>query len=67
MAEAFGKRHDNVLRDIETLECSREFTALNFEAGSYVDPTGRTLSRYEMTRDGFSFLVMGFTGAEAGR
>ena len=31
VAELFGKRHGNVLRDIENLDCSDEFKRLNFE------------------------------------
>ena len=31
VAEVFGKRHDNVLRDIENLGCSDNFRKLNFE------------------------------------
>ncbi|MBJ7555469.1 hypothetical protein [Marinomonas spartinae] len=27
----FDKRHDNILRKIESLECSDEYRALNFE------------------------------------
>ncbi|HMU67942.1 MAG TPA: Rha family transcriptional regulator, partial [Cellvibrionaceae bacterium] len=65
VAEAFGKRHDNVLRNIKTLECSPEFTQLNFEVSEYQDTTGRTLTMWEMTKDGFMFLVMGFTGKKA--
>lgn len=65
VAEAFGKRHDNVTRKIEALECSPEFTALNFEASEYIDSTGRKLTMWEMTKDGFMFLVMGFTGTKA--
>ena len=41
VAERFGKRHDNVLRAIESLECSKEFTDLNFEVSAYTDSTGR--------------------------
>ncbi|ATD36560.1 Rha family transcriptional regulator [Aeromonas salmonicida] len=65
VAEVFGKRHDNVLRKLETLECSPEFTALNFEVSEYTDTTGRKLSMWNMTKDGFIFLVMGFTGKQA--
>ena len=65
IAERFGKRHDNVLRDIERLECSKEFTALNFEGSGYKDSTGRLLPMYHLTKDGFVFLAMGFTGKEA--
>lgn len=66
VAEKFGKEHKNVLRDIQNLECSQEFTKLNFELSNYKDSTGRKLPMYEMTRDGFTFLAMGFTGKEAG-
>lgn len=65
VADAFGKRHDNVLRKLESLSCSPEFTALNFEESEYTDTTGRKLSMWNMTKDGFIFLVMGFTGTKA--
>ncbi|QBX73842.1 hypothetical protein E4630_16340 [Aeromonas hydrophila] len=65
VADAFGKRHDNVLRKLESLSCSPEFTALNFEVSEYTDTTGRKLSMWNMTKDGFMFLVMGFTGIKA--
>ncbi len=65
VAEVFGKRHDNVLRKLESLSCSPEFTALNFEVSEYTDTTGRKLSMWNMTKDGFIFLVMGFTGKQA--
>ncbi|WP_051677197.1 Rha family transcriptional regulator [Maridesulfovibrio frigidus] len=65
IAEHFGKRHDNVLRTIENLEVPQDFTALNFEVSEYVDRTGRKLPAYNITRDGFTLLVMGFTGKKA--
>ena len=70
VAEAFGKRHDNVLRDISKITApksglSDEFTALNFEVSHYKDSTGRKLTSYLMTRDGFTMLVMGYTGKKA--
>lgn len=65
VAEAFGRRHSNVIRSLNNLECSAEFTALNFELSEYRDSTGRKLSLYKMTKDGFMFLVMGFTGKKA--
>lgn len=71
VAEAFGKRHDNVLRDIESLECSKEFYLLNFELMLKVKdlPNGakREDKFYEITKDGFSFLVMGYTGSKAAK
>lgn len=60
-----AERHDNVLRKLEALECSPEFTALNFEVSEYTDTTGRKLIMWNMTKDGFMFLVMGFTGKQA--
>ncbi|MBJ7582971.1 Rha family transcriptional regulator [Aeromonas veronii] len=65
VAEAFGKRHDNVLRKLESLECSQEFNALNFEAVEYLDGKGELRRAWNMTKDGFIFLVMGFTGKQA--
>lgn len=65
VADFFRKMHKNVIRAIESLECSPEFTQLNFELSEYTDSTGRKLPMYEMTKDGFVFLVMGFTGKKA--
>lgn len=65
IAKCFTKRHDNVLRCISNLDCSSEFTALNFELSTYTDCTGRNLPVYNITRDGFVFLVTGFTGKKA--
>lgn len=61
----FGKRHDNILRDIENLDCSPEFSRLNFEESKYKDERGKFQPMYRMTRDGFTFLVMGFRGKKA--
>jgi Rha family phage regulatory protein len=70
IAEHFGKRHDNVLRAIANLDCSPDFRLLNFEETiSYRDnPKGGNPIEdraYNLTRDGFSFLCMGFTGKKA--
>lgn len=65
VAERFKKRPANVLRKIENLECSKEFFELNFELNEYTDSIGRKLPMYKMTKDGFTFLAMGFTGKEA--
>lgn len=35
VAETFGKRHSDVLRDIENLECSPEFRERNFAFSKY--------------------------------
>lgn len=66
VAQVFGKEHKNVVRDIENLSCSENFNRLNFERITYKDARNREQTAYEMTKDGFSFLVMGYTGAKAG-
>lgn len=67
IAESFGKEHKNVLRDIRNLECSEEFSRLNFEHTPYIATNGQSYEKYLITQDGFSFLVMGYTGKEAAR
>jgi anti-repressor protein len=66
VAEVFGKEHKNTIQAIELLDCSEEFRKLNFQLSSY-KPAGakRSYPMYLMTRDGFTFLAMGFTGARA--
>ena len=44
---------------------SEEFIKNNFATDSYKDATGRRLPYYQMTRDGFTMLVMGYTGQKA--
>ncbi|HIH2271684.1 TPA: Rha family transcriptional regulator [Campylobacter jejuni] len=64
IAAVFEKRHDNIIAQIKALP-QDDFTHLNFKASNYKDSTGRTLPCYNLTRDGFSLLVMGFTGQKA--
>lgn len=65
VAEHFGKRHKNMIQNIERLaENSADVRAL-FKAQTYVDTYGREQKKYFMNRDGFSLLVMGFTGKQA--
>jgi anti-repressor protein len=69
IAAVFDKRHDNVIRDIEALP-NDEYRHLNFEESIYEvkNPKGDgTIKRkfYNLTRDGFTLLAMGFTGAKA--
>lgn len=65
IANFFSKRHDDVLKKIRTLDCSASFTARNFAVSEYTDCSGRKLPCYHITRDGFAFLAMGFTGKRA--
>lgn len=65
VSEAFEKQHKNVLQSIERIECSEEFRRLNFQPASYMDEQGKPRPAYNITRDGFTFLAMGFTGSKA--
>ncbi len=69
ISEHFARRHDNVVRDIKRVitGISPEFAALNFEDCEYVGENGKPLPMYNLTRDGFTLVVMGYTGAEAMR
>lgn len=71
VAEVFAKQHKDVLRKIESLDCSPEFTSAHFCAHVQTIEIGNGATReskyYEMTKDGFMFLVMGFTGAAAAK
>ena len=65
IADAFDKRHDTVLRAIRDLECPGDFVARNFAGISYTDDNNRQKPAYEITRDGFMLVAMGFTGKKA--
>ncbi|NWL50635.1 phage antirepressor Ant [Campylobacter jejuni subsp. jejuni] len=64
VAKVFNKNHAHILRAIENLP-QDEFNALNFNAVSYKASNGKINPCYNLTRDGFSLLVMGFTGEKA--
>ena len=68
VAEHFEKRHCDVLRDADNLISKMEPTqnCVRYFIGSeYIDSKGETRREYLLTRDGFSLLVMGFTGKAA--
>ena len=70
VAEAFGKEHKNVLRDIEAIlpQLSENFVKLNFELYEYPVETGigtRMAKACLLSKDGFTILTMGYTGKEA--
>ena len=72
IAECFEKSHNHVVRDIEKIlspqsGLSEEFNESNFGRITYTDSRGRKQKSYAMTRDGFTMLVMGYTGAKAMR
>ena len=66
VAEYFGKRHDNVIRDIRNLiESAPSLGLLNFEESYYKSEQGKKQPCYRMDRKGFVLLAMGFTGEKA--
>jgi len=66
IADAFGKPHRNVTRDINDLiSKTGEFGVLNFERSSYKSLQNKKLECFDITRDGFTLLAMGFTGDKA--
>lgn len=67
VARHFYKKHKNVLAEIHKTKANlpESFTGLNFQPSEYVDPTGRKLPYFLLSRDAFSLLAMGFTGKAA--
>ena len=72
VAEQFGKTHAHLLRDIEKLKQDLEqtdegkaFSQSNFGLSTGLDSRGKEQPIYTLTRDGFTLLAMGFTGAKA--
>ena len=69
VAEDFEKEHRSILRTIDDLKSEvdpAQNCASLFIESSYVHPKNKQTYRcYNLTRDGFSVLVMGFTGKKA--
>ncbi|THA07304.1 Rha family transcriptional regulator [Rodentibacter pneumotropicus] len=65
--KVFGKLHAHVLRDIrEILETADdEFSRSNFGLAEYIDKQGKKRTMFEMTKDGFLLLVMGYKTKKA--
>lgn len=64
VAQVFGKRHCDVLRGIQNLTSTQNCVQWFFRS-QYKDASGKMNLEYLMNRDGFSPLVMGFTGKKA--
>ncbi len=65
VAEVFGKRHKNIIQAVKELDCSNEFRRLNFQPSYYLNEQNKRQPKFNMTQDGFTFLVMGFRGKKA--
>ena len=66
VADSFRKRHDNVIQSIEKIiKTENSVLTTWFYKTAYTAGTGKPYTEYYMNRDGFSLLVMGFTGQKA--
>lgn len=66
IAEDFEKEHNDTKKRIrELIKDMGEISHNYFISSEYVDSMNRTQEEYLLTRDGFSLLVMGFTGSKA--
>lgn len=68
IAEHFRKQHKHVLDAIEKALITQPKIGLSeqpFRKASYKDSSGKSNPMYYLNRDGFSFVVMGFTGKKA--
>lgn len=63
VAEKFEKHHKDVLESIRNLVAEK--SAAKFFCETTYKNRGKNYPMYEMDRDGFSLLVMGFTGEKA--
>ncbi|MEM6162053.1 Rha family transcriptional regulator [Erwinia sp. P6884] len=70
IAKAFGKRHQHVIRAIENLQCSPEFSTAHFWASEKINELGifdKKQKYYRLDFSGFVMVVMGFNGPAAAR
>lgn len=65
IAESFEKQHKNVVQSIENIKAENSAVTPMFIENTYKAGTGKAYKCYDITRDGFSLLVMGFTGKKA--
>lgn len=65
MAAYFGNEHKDVFRAIDTLVSQEVSIGRNFALVDYRDAKGKICRAFNMTRDGFTLLAMGFTVAKA--
>ena len=68
VATKFNKEHSKVLRAVRNLECSKHFHEANFvliENQAVTHSSAINPKEYIISRKGFTFLAMGFTGKQA--
>lgn len=65
VAETFEKNHADVLTTIKNLTQENSIVKTMFSETTYVNTRGREYPMYQMNKDGFTLLVMGYTGQKA--
>ena len=64
VSEVFGELHQTVMAKIDMLDTTSDFFQCNFSETQYINADWEIKSAYEMTRDGFGFVSMDFTGKQ---
>ena len=65
IATNFEKQHKHVIEKIENTRAENSAIQEMFIESTYIASNGKTNKELLITRDGFSLLVMGFTGSKA--
>jgi Rha family phage regulatory protein len=67
ISEHFEKAHADVLKSVRKIasDCPVEFNEGNFSLVEYTDEKGELRPMYQLSRDGFTLVAMGFTGRKA--
>lgn len=65
VANDFEKQHKHVIDAIENIKAENSAVTKMFIESTYKAGTGKNYKCYDITRDGFSLLVMGFMGKKA--
>jgi Rha family phage regulatory protein len=65
VAEVFHREHKSVLEAIRNCSCSEDFGRQNFRQSYYKNEQNKKQPEVLITKDGFAFIVMGFTGKKA--
>ena len=64
VSEVFGKLHQSVMAKIDMLDAASDFFRRNFKKIQSISDDWKSPSAYEMSRDGFGFISMDFTGKQ---
>lgn len=65
VSKTFGKKHKHVLETIKNLMAENSAVKNMFKETTYLSDRGREYQMYQMDKDGFTLLVMGYTGQKA--